>query len=237
MSVATTATPNEPAQSDAPQSGGRQDGAGRASAAHLTVVPEVASLALDDAGADLLFREAHTAYRFTDEPVTDAQMRAVHELVKWAPTAMNGQPMRVTLVRSADARERLIARLAPGNRVKAQSAPLVAILSYDLDFHDTLPEVLPSSSTARDGFTDEASRHTFGAFNGALQAAYFMIGVRAAGLAAGPMGGFDKAGLDADFFPDGRQRSFLVVNIGHPAADGQFPRSPRLPYERVVSIA
>ncbi len=204
---------------------------------HLRPVGGPAPLALDDAAADLLFREAHTAYRFTDEPVSDAQMRAVHELVKWAPTAINGQPMRVTLVRSAEARERLIARLAPGNRAKAQSAPLVAILSYDLDFHETLPEVLPSSPKARDGFADEAARHAFGSFNGALQAAYFMIGVRAAGLAAGPMGGFDKAGVDADFFPDGRQRSFLVVNIGHPAADGQFPRSPRLPYERVVSVA
>jgi 3-hydroxypropanoate dehydrogenase len=206
-------------------------------ASRLTVVPDVAALALDDPAADLLFREAHTAYRFTDEPVTDAQMRAVHELVKWAPTAMNGQPMRVTLVRSAEGRERLIARLAPGNRAKAQSAPLVAILSYDVDFHEALPEVLPSSPKARDGFADESARHAFGSFNGALQAAYFMIGVRAAGLAAGPMGGFDKAGVDADFFPEGRQRSFLVVNIGHPAADGQFPRSPRLAYERVVSVA
>jgi 3-hydroxypropanoate dehydrogenase len=203
----------------------------------LSVVPDSAVLALDDSGADLLFREAHTAYRFTDEPVTDEQMRAVHELVKWAPTAMNGQPMRVTLVRSAEGRERLTARLAPGTRAKAQSAPLVAILSYDVDFHDTLPEVLPSSPRAQDGFADESARHAFGSFNGALQAAYFMIGVRAAGLAAGPMGGFDKAGVDADFFPDGRQRSFLVVNIGHPATDGQFPRSPRLPYERVVSVA
>jgi 3-hydroxypropanoate dehydrogenase len=205
--------------------------------AHLTLVGEAAPLVLADAGADLLFREAHTAYRFTDEPVTDAQVRAIHELVKWAPTALNGQPMRVTLVRSAEARERLIARLAPGNRAKAGSAPLVAILSYDLDFHETLPEVLPSSPKAREGFADESARHAFGSFNGALQAAYFMIGVRAAGLAAGPMGGFDRAGVDADFFPDGRQRSFLVVNIGHPAADGQFPRGPRLSYERVVSVA
>ncbi len=207
------------------------------SARPLRIVPDIAPLALDDDAADLLFREAHTAYRFTDEPVTEAQMRAVHELVKWAPTAMNAQPMRVTLVRSVEARERLIARLAPGNRAKAESAPLVAVLSYDVDFHDALPEVLPSAPKARDGFADEPARHTFGSFNGALQAAYFMIGVRAAGLAAGPMGGFDKAGVDADFFPDGRQRSFLVVNIGHPAADGQFPRSPRLPYERVVAVA
>ena len=199
--------------------------------------PAAAGLALDDAAADLLFREAHTAYRFTDEPVTDAQMRAVHELVKWAPTAMNGQPMRVTLVRSPEARHRLIDRLSPGNRAKAQSAPLIAILSYDVDFHDTLPEVLPSNPAARNGFAEESARHAFGAFNGALQAAYFLLGVRAAGLAAGPMGGFDRSGVDADFFPDGRQRSFLVVNIGHPAADGQFPRSPRLPFERVYSVA
>ena len=212
-------------------------GSGPLGTAHLSLVPDVATLALDDRAADMLFREAHTAYRFTDEPVTDAQMRAVHELVKWAPTAINGQPLRVTLVRSREARDQLIARLGPGNRAKAQSAPLVAILSYDLDFHETLPEVLPSSPNARDRFADEAGRHAFGSFNGALQAAYFMIGVRAAGLAAGPMGGFDKAGVDADFFPDGRQRSLLVVNIGHPAVDGQFPRSPRLPYERVVSVA
>jgi nitroreductase len=37
----------------------------------------------------------------------------------------------------------------------------------------------------------------------AMQAAYFIIAVRAVGLAAGPMGGFDQAGLDADLFPDG----------------------------------
>jgi 3-hydroxypropanoate dehydrogenase len=149
---------------------------------------------------------------------------------------MNGQPMRVTLVRSAEARERLIARLGAGNRAKAQSAPLIAILSYDVHFHDTLPEVLPHSPNARDGFAAESARHAFGSFNGAMQAAYFLLGVRAAGLAAGPMGGFDRAGVDADFFPDGRQRSFLVVNLGHPAADGTFPRSPRLPYERVVTV-
>lgn len=206
-------------------------------AAHLSLVPDVAPLALDDESADLLFREAHTAYRFTDEPVTDAQMRAVHELVKWAPTAMNAQPMRVTLVRSEQARERLIANLAPGNRPKAQSAPLIAILSYAVDFHENLPEVLPSAPNARDGFVDEGARHAFGSFNGGLQAAYFLLGIRAAGLAAGPMGGFDRGGVDAEFFPEGRQRSFLVVNIGHPAADGQFPRSPRLPYERIVSVA
>jgi len=198
--------------------------------------PAPSFLAIDDHAADALFREAHTAYRFTDEPVSDEQVRAIHDLVKWAPTAQNGQPMRVTLVRSEAARERLLGHLAPGNRAKASSAPLIAILSYDRDFHEHLPALLPQSPAAAQGFADESARHAFGSFNGALQAAYFMLGVRAVGLAAGPMGGFSRQGVDADFFPDGRQRSFLVVNIGQPASDGMFPRNPRLSYEQVVSV-
>jgi len=45
------------------------------------------------------------------------------------------------------------------------------------------------------------------------------------GLAAGPMGGFDTAGLDAEFFPSGNW-SFLIVNIGY---CGQSPWYERLP--------
>lgn len=192
-------------------------------------------LSLDEAAADLLFREARTAYRFTDEPVSDDQLRAIHDLVKWAPTALNAQPLRVTLVRTEQARARLLRHLGPGNRPKSASAAVIAILSYDVDFHEHLPQLLPTSPGARDGFADEGRRHGFASFNAALQAGYFLLGVRAAGLAAGPMAGFDKAGLDAEFFPDGRQRSLLVVNIGHVAPDGQFPRNPRLDYDTVVS--
>ena len=39
---------------------------------------------------------------------------------------------------------------------------------------------------------DEAMRTTMGGFNAALQVGYFILAVRAAGLAAGPMGGFDR---------------------------------------------
>ena len=206
-------------------------------AAQLRLVTDNQRLRLSDEAADLLFREAHTTYKFTEEPVDEAQIQAAYDLVKWAPTALNGQPMRITLVRSAQARERLIRHLGQGNRAKSESAPVIAILSYDVDFHDTLPEVMPHFPGAREGFLDENARHDFGSFNGALQAGYFMIGLRAAGLSAGPMGGFDRAGVDAEFFPDGKQRSFLVVNIGQPADDGQYPRSPRLSYDRVVSVA
>src|SRR5450631_745322 len=100
-------------------------------------------LVLDRSTQDLLFRAARTANAFTDEPVSDDQVRAIYELVKWAPTAMNTQPLRVVLVRSDEARARLLPLLAEGNRAKTASAPLVAILAADTGFHEHMPELLP----------------------------------------------------------------------------------------------
>ncbi|HEX8781336.1 MAG TPA: nitroreductase family protein, partial [Nocardioides sp.] len=67
---------------------------------------------------DLLFREARTANAFTDEPVTDEQVAAIYDLVKYGPTAMNTQPLRVVLVRDGEPRERLLKHMADGNRDK-----------------------------------------------------------------------------------------------------------------------
>ena len=56
------------------------------------------ALALDTHAQDLLFRDARTANSFTDEPVTDEQLAAIHDLVKWGPTAMNQNPLRIVAV-------------------------------------------------------------------------------------------------------------------------------------------
>jgi 3-hydroxypropanoate dehydrogenase len=191
-------------------------------------------LALSSAGQDLLFRQARTANSFSDEPVSDAQVQAVYDLVKYGPTALNTQPLRVLLVRSDEARARLVKHMSPGNQAKTETAPLVAVLGYDVDFHDQLPTVFPHFPGARDLFAEEPSRHASGRDNAHLQAGYFLLGVRAAGLAAGPMGGFDAAGIDGEFFPDGRTKSILVVNIGRPAEDAWLDRLPRLGYDDVV---
>ncbi|KOT44189.1 malonic semialdehyde reductase [Streptomyces caelestis] len=193
------------------------------------------SLALDPAAQDLLFREARTANTFTDEPVTDEQVRAIHDLVKYGPTAFNQNPLRITLVRSPEARERLVHHLAEGNRAKTAAAPLVAILSADNEFHEELPALLPHFPQAKDVFFGERPvRESAAALNAALQAAYFIIGVRAAGLAAGPMTGLDFEGLRKEFLDDDHT-PLMVVNIGRPGPDAWFPRSPRLEYEQVVT--
>ncbi|EHM30982.1 MULTISPECIES: malonic semialdehyde reductase [Streptomyces] len=193
------------------------------------------SLVLDSAAQDLLFREARTANTFTDEPVTDEQVQAIYDLVKFGPTAFNQSPLRVVLVRSPEGRERLVQHMAEGNRPKTSTAPLVAILAADNEFHEELPALLPHFPQAKDMFFAERPvRESAAGLNAALQAAYFIIGVRAAGLAAGPMTGFDAAGIQKEFLDDDHSL-LMVVNIGKPGEDAWFPRSPRLSFDEVVT--
>jgi 3-hydroxypropanoate dehydrogenase len=192
-------------------------------------------LTLSPQDQDLLFRQARTANAFTDEPVSEEQVRAIYDLVKWAPTALNAQPLRVLLVPQGEPRERLLPHLAPGNRDKAASAPLVAVLAADTEFHEHLPTVFPHFAGARASLADdEQKRLETARFNAALQAGYFLLGVRAAGLAAGPMGGYDADGIDNDLLAGTGWRSVLVVNIGRPTQDAWRDRLPRLGYDDVV---
>jgi nitroreductase len=196
---------------------------------------DLSALALPLDAQDLLFREARTANAFTDEPVTEEQLRAVYDLAKWGPTAMNSQPLRVVLVRSPEARTRLVEHMSEGNRAKTAAAPLVAILAADYDFHDEFHKTFPAFPGARDAFADEAARIDAAHLSAGLQIGYFIIGVRAAGLAAGPMGGFDAAAVSREFFPDGRHQPLLVVNLGQPSDQAFRPRQPRLAYEDIVT--
>ncbi|GAA4994166.1 hypothetical protein GCM10023335_02510 [Streptomyces siamensis] len=192
-------------------------------------------LALDPAAQDLLFRQAGTVDSFADEPVTDDQIEAVYELIKYAPTSMNQQPLRIVLVRSAQARERLAEHLSQGNRNKSAAAPLVAVLAADHEVHGELPSQFPHLPQARDLFAERAVRERSANLDALLQVGYFIIGVRAAGLAAGPMTGFDPEGIDKEFFSDGEHSVLAVVNIGRPGENARCTRSPRLTYAQVVT--
>ncbi|MEU0553491.1 nitroreductase family protein [Dactylosporangium sp. NPDC006015] len=107
---------------------------------------------LDAESQDLLFRQARTAHTFTAEPVTDEQVTALHDLVKWAPTAFNQQPLRAVLLRSPGSRARLVPLMDGDNRAKTASAPLTAILAADTEFHELLPVLLPHYPQAKDEY-------------------------------------------------------------------------------------
>ncbi|EFC81448.1 malonic semialdehyde reductase [Parafrankia sp. EUN1f] len=198
-------------------------------------VGKAGHLALAGEAQDLLFRAARTANTFSSAPVSDEQVRAIYDLVKYAPTSMNQQPLRVVLVRSAAARERLVSQMYGNNKAKTATAPLVAILAADLNFHEELPRLFPHFPEAKDHFVDAGVRALSARLNAALQVGYFILGVRAAGLAAGPMVGFDEDGVNKEFFGDGEHAALVVVNIGEPGENAWLPRAPRLDYDEVFS--
>jgi len=63
---------------------------------------------LDDRSLDIIFREAHTHSVWLDKPVSDALLRQIYDLMKWAPTSANCCPARIVFVRSAETKQRLL---------------------------------------------------------------------------------------------------------------------------------
>ena len=190
---------------------------------------------LDEQARSLLFTKGRTANSFTSQPVADEQLQEIYELMKWGPTWANTLPLRIVYVTAPEGKQRLLKHMNPGNAEKTASAPVNAVLAVDNRYHDQVPRLLPFRPEMRETLEhNDPFRERIRDFSGAMQAAYFIIAVRAAGLAAGPMGGFDQAGLDADLFPGGQRSSILVVNVGHPGENAWFDRLPRLDYEEAV---
>ncbi|RMB82300.1 malonic semialdehyde reductase [Streptomyces shenzhenensis] len=193
---------------------------------------------INDEARAALFTDARTAYSFAGTPVGDETLTGIWELARWAPTAANTQPLRVLYIRTPEGKERLLPHLDEGNRAKSASAPAVAVLAVDHRFHEHIPHILPIRPELKDHFEAEpAQRDGIASFNGPLQAGYFILAVRAFGLAAGPMAGFDPAGIDKEFFPGRDWHSILVVNMGHPAGAPEFDRMPRLAHEHALGWA
>jgi 3-hydroxypropanoate dehydrogenase len=192
---------------------------------------------LDDYARDVIFRKARTHNAWTDQPVSDEDLRRLYDLMKWGPTSANCSPARIVFVRSRQAKEKLEPALSAGNRAKTMAAPATAIIGYDMQFYDLLPRLFPHDQTARGWFAGKEQLIAATAFrNGTLQGAYLIIAARSIGLDCGPMSGLDNAKVDEAFFPGGRIKSNFLCNLGHGDPKGLFPRSPRLPFEEACRI-
>lgn len=203
-----------------------------ASASATASAPASALTPVPQEHLDALFTEAHTAHTFTDQEVTDEQAQQIYDLLKMAPTSMNNQPLRITWVRSEQARHSLVETMSDGNKDKTLRAPLTAILSADNNWFEHFGTFAPWAEERKAFFANNPEIATkMARENAFIQAGYFILAVRSVGLAAGPMGGFDAAALDARFNADTGHSAILVVNIGHPAQDAYRPRGARLSTE------
>ena len=191
---------------------------------------------LSDEGLDLIFRAARTHRAWRDGEVSDVLLEAIYDLAKLAPTSGNCSPMRLVFVRSKAAKERLRPALDEGNVGKTMSAPVTAIIGYDMEFYEKLPKLAPHVD-ARSWFVGNAPLIAETAFrNGSLGGAYLILAARALGLDCGPMSGFDNAKVDAAFFPDGKIKSNFLCNLGYGNPDKLHPRAPRLDFAEACQI-
>ena len=192
--------------------------------------------ALSPAALDQLFNNARTFNKFTDQALSDEELQAIYDLAKMAPTAFNASPARFVFVRSEEAKKRLIPLMMEGNQAKSMAAPVTVIVAYDTNFQEHLPTLFPAMDVKGMFDANPAMTETTAFRNGSLTGAYFIMAVRALGLDAGAMSGFDNAAVDKEFFPDGRFKSNFLINIGHGDASGNYPRSPRLSFDEAAQI-
>jgi 3-hydroxypropanoate dehydrogenase len=191
---------------------------------------------LDKAAQDLIFLKARTRNGWGPEPVSDAQIHEIYDLLKFGPTSVNGSPARFVWLKSQAAKERLAPHLSGTNREKTLKAPLAVIVGYEVDWHEKLPELFPHAPGAKDWFADPAAREVHAFRNSSLQGAYMIIAARGLGLDVGPMSGFDNAGVDKEFFSGTTIKSNFIASIGHGTEENLFPRSPRLSFADANTI-
>jgi 3-hydroxypropanoate dehydrogenase len=185
---------------------------------------------------DALFGSARTHYKWTDEPVSDATLRDLYDLLRMGPTSANSAPGRFLFLRTRQAKERLAPALSQGNLKKTMTAPVTAIVAYDPRFYEHLPRLFPAAD-ARAWFAGNAALAEETAFrNGTLQGAYLILAARALGLDCGPMSGFDRAKVDEIFLAERGWKSNFLVNIGHGDPSDHRPRAPRLDFDEVCVL-
>ncbi|MBC9033963.1 malonic semialdehyde reductase [Sphingomonas sp. JC676] len=192
---------------------------------------------LNDAGLDTIFRTARTYNGFTDEPVTEADIRRIYDLLKLGPTSANQQSARFVWVMSQDAKDRLASLASGTNAPKIKAAPASVIIGMDLAFNEQLPWLFPHAPTAKDWFPDPEVRYTHAIRNSSLQGAYLIIAARALGFDTGPMSGFDNAAVDAAFFGDQPNvKSNFISTLGHGDPSTIFERLPRPEFEQFNTV-
>ena len=186
---------------------------------------------------NLIFQEARTHNDWLDKDISNDILMEIYDLMKWGPTSANCSPTRIIFVKSKASKDRLLPFVIESNLEKTKSAPVTAIIGYDINFHDHLPKLFPHNPDAQNWFNHSIDIAEETAFrNGSKQGAYFIIAARALGLDCGPMSGFDKEGVDNEFFRDTNIKSNFLCNLGYGDKTKLFERSPRFKFNEICEI-
>ncbi len=183
-----------------------------------------------------LFLEARTYNHWLPKSVPTSMLVRLVDALKMAPTSANCSPARIVFVKGKRAKAKLEKCLAPGNVEKTMSAPITAVIGYDLEFYEKLPQLFPHAD-AKSWFVGNDAMIQDTAFrNSSLQGAYLMMAARALGLDCGAMSGFDAAAVEKAFFPNSKIKANFLCNLGYGDTKDMYPRSPRFTFDEFCSI-
>lgn len=191
---------------------------------------------LADSALQQLFQHARTHSHWQERPVSTATLHQLFDLLKLCPTSANAAPARFVFLQSPAAKQRLRPWLMEGNVEKTLSAPVCVIVAQDMRFYEHLPRLYPHADAKSWFEGNEAAIQATAARNSSLQGAYLIMAARALGLDCGPMSGFDNAGVDAEFFADGRCKSNFLINLGYGRPEQLHPRAPRFDFDEACQI-
>lgn len=193
---------------------------------------------LDAAALDQLFRTARSYNGYFDRPVSEEQLHAVWDLLKFGPTSANMLPARLVWCTSAEAKAKLAQCCLPANAEKVLAAPVTVIIGMDLDYHEQLPWLFPHADAKAWFDGNEPLREVSAMRNSSLQGAYFIMAARALGLDTGAMSGFANEAVDAAFFAETpRVKSNFICTLGYGDPASIFTRSPRPEFATFNRIA
>lgn len=183
-----------------------------------------------------VFEDGRTHRAFIEHPVDDTLLVRLFNLAKFGPSASNLSPMRITFVRSVDQKQKVIDAAAEGNKLKIETAPVVAIIAYDKNFYSHIEKLAPHMDADAFRRKEASELDQIAIQNCWLQVGFFIAAARSLGLDCGPMSGFDKAKIDEDFYRGRSWRSNLLINLGYGDASKLHPRGYRLKFEEACSI-
>lgn len=148
--------------------------------------------------ADLLseIRERWSPRAFSPEPVDPADLKAVLEAARYAPSCFNEQPWRFIVGAEEPIRRRILGVLNESNQSWAHRAPVLLLLVAETLFSET------------------GKPNPWHAFDTGTAWGFLSLEARRRGLATHAMGGFRKAEAAEVFGLSGTQVPLAVVALG-----------------------
>ena len=190
----------------------------------------------EDTFIKAVFTQARTYRFFQNKQIDKATLKQLYEVAKFAPSASNLCPLRISFVTSEAQKQKVIEAAASGNQPKIASAPVVVIVAYDSAFDKYIDTLSPHMNADSYREQDFAKRQQVAIENSWLQAGVLITAARALGLDCGPMSGFNKSEIDAAFYSQSSWRSAFLMNLGYGDESKIHPRGNRLEFDEACEI-